>query len=243
MNELARTGAADVVAISAGAYPAVAQHYQLLPHGASVGRGFGPVVVAKRPMGPAQLAGLRVGIPGLSTTAWLVLRLIEPRAVPVVVPIFPFARIFDALEADEVDAALLIHEGRLVYPERGLKLVVDLGVWWQAAVGLPLPLGVNVIRRALGPARVSEVSDVLRRSIRWAADHRDELIAALAAEDRGEPALANPALIDHYLSLYANADTLEMPADARRGVEALFARAAAAGLMPAGAVGPIDWAP
>ena len=246
LNRIALAGEADVVAISAGLYPSVADRYLLLPHGASVGRGFGPVVVAPRAMRPADLAGKRVGIPGLTTTAWMVLRLIEPRAVPVEIPIVPFGRIFDAVTSGEVDAALLIHEGRLIYPQRGLQLVVDLGVWWRDVVGLPLPLGVNVIRRGLGTAGVAQVSDVLRGSIRWAIEHRAELIAALAAEDRGEPALANPDLIDTYLGLYANADTAEMPSDARQGVEALFARAAAAGLLPAGTSagpGPIDWAP
>lgn len=238
LNRLALEGATDVVAISAGLYPRVADNYLLLPHGASVGRGFGPVVVAGRAMSPGDLAGRRVGIPGLTTTAWMVLRQIEPRAIPVELPIVPFGRIFEALATGEVDAALLIHEGRLIYPERGLHLVVDLGVWWQAEVGLPLPLGVNVIRRGLGPARVAAVSDLLRRSIRWAIEHRDQLIAALAGEERGDPALANPALIDHYLSLYANADTMEMPEDARRGIAALFERAATTGVSA-----PIEWAP
>lgn len=238
LNRLALGGAADVVAISAGMYPRVADRYQLLPHGASVGRGFGPVVVAKQAWGPADLSGRRVGIPGLTTTAWMVLQLIEPRAVPVEIPIVPFGAIFDAVAAGTVDAALLIHEGRLLYPRHGLQLVVDLGVWWQTNVGLPLPLGVNVIRRGLGPAQVARVSGLVRESIRWAVEHRDALIAALASEagdgprGRDEPALADRALIDHYLSLYANADTVEMPADARRGLEALFQRAAAAGILP-----------
>jgi len=241
LNRLALSGAADVVAISAGLYPRVAAGYQMLPHGASVGRGFGPVVVSKHAYAPGELAGRRVGIPGLSTTAWMVLRLIEPRVVPVEIPITPFGGIFDAVETGEVDAALLIHEGRLIYPERGLRLVVDLGVWWQEEVGLPLPLGVNVIRRALGPPLVRQVSDLLRRSIRWALENRPALIAALAAQavegaaNLGDPALANPALIDNYLSLYANADTLEMPQDARRGLEELFRREAQDVR--------IDWAP
>src|SRR4029077_1217314 len=116
-----------VVAVSLGVYPAIADRYQLLPHGASVGRGYGPVVVAPRPLGPADLAGLRVGIPGATTTAWLVLRLIAPDAVGVEIPIAPFNRIFDALASGEVDAALLIHEGRLVYRDRGRHPVVALG--------------------------------------------------------------------------------------------------------------------
>jgi 1,4-dihydroxy-6-naphthoate synthase len=248
LNRLALSGAADVIAISAGVYPSCADRYQLLPHGASVGRGFGPVVVARRPCHPSDLAGRRIGIPGLTTTAWMVLRMIQPDAIPVEIPIVPFARIFDAVATGEVDAALLIHEGRLIYQQRGLHLVVDIGIWWRDHIGLPLPLGVNVIRRALGATRIAQVSDLLRRSIRWAAGHRAELIAALSSEARGEPALADPALIDRYLSLYANADTIEMPEDARRGIEALFAQARLNGLMPAGGLGAdgpaeIDWAP
>ena len=123
LNRIALGGGADVVAISAGLYPRIASRYLLLPHGASVGRGFGPVVVAPREMVPAGLAGRRVGIPGLTTTAWMVLQLIEPRAIPVEIPIVPFNAIFDALASGQVDAALLIHEGRLIYPERGLRLV------------------------------------------------------------------------------------------------------------------------
>jgi 1,4-dihydroxy-6-naphthoate synthase len=231
LNRLAAEGGADVVAVSLGAYPALADAYQLLPHGASVGRGFGPVVVARRPMTTAELAGARVGIPGRSTTAWLVLRLIQPEAVGVEIPIFPFARIFEALDAGEIEAALLIHEGRLIYPQRGLHKVVDLGEWWQAEAALPLPLGVNVIRRALGAPQVTRVSRVLRASIAWALAHREEIITSISAEDRGEKALSEPGLIDYYLNLYANQDTAAIADDARRAVDVLFARARAAGLI------------
>jgi 1,4-dihydroxy-6-naphthoate synthase len=239
LNRLARHGGADVVAVSLGAYPALAGTYQLLPHGASIGRGFGPVVVARRPMSPAELAGARVGIPGRSTTAWLVLRLIQPAAQGREIPILPFARIFEALESAAVDAALLIHEGRLLYPQRGLHKVVDLGEWWQAEAGLPLPLGVNVIRRMLGRPTVTRVSRVLRASIAWALAHRDEIIAVIAAEDRGEEALSKPELIDKYLNLYANHDTAAIADDARRAVDVLFARARRAGLV--GAEVAADW--
>jgi 1,4-dihydroxy-6-naphthoate synthase len=239
LNRLAGEGEADVVAVSLGAYPTLAADYQLLPHGASVGRGFGPVVVARRPMTTAELAGARIGIPGRSTTAWLVLRLIQPAAVGVEIPIFPFARIFEALDAGEVDAALLIHEGRLIYPQRGLHKVVDLGEWWQAEADLPLPLGVNVIRRALGAAQVTRVSRVLRSSIAWALANRREIIASISAEDRGEKALSEPGLIDYYLNLYANQDTAAIADDARRAVDVLFARARVAGLIGAGVAA--DW--
>jgi len=241
LNQLALDGAADVVAVSLGVYPAIADRYQLLPHGASVGRGYGPVVVAPRPLRATDLAGLRVGIPGATTTAWLVLRLIAPGAIGVEIPIAPFNRIFDALAAGEVDAALLIHEGRLLYPARGLHLVTDLGVVWLERTGLPLPLGVNVIRRGLGAPLVARVSGVLRASIAWALAHREEMIALIAGEDRGDKALSDHDLIDHYLNLYANNDTAAIAADARRAVDVLFADARAAGLLAASA--PIDWAP
>jgi 1,4-dihydroxy-6-naphthoate synthase len=241
LNQLAAAGGADVVAISAGAYPAVADRYLLLPHGASVGRGFGPVVVSRQAMTLAELAGRRVAIPGLTTTAYLVLRLMQPALVPVVVPIAPFAAVFDALERGEVDAALLIHEGRLLYPERGCVAVAELGQWWQGETGLPLPLGVNVIRRGLGEATIAKVSRVLRDSIAFALAHRQEAIRAIAGERRGEAALADRALLDRYLGMYANDDTRAMAPDVRQALDVLFARAGAAGLLPAGC--RIEWAP
>jgi 1,4-dihydroxy-6-naphthoate synthase len=241
LNSLAESSGADVVAISAGAYPRAADNYLLLPHGASIGRGFGPVVVAKKPMRPADLAGRRVAIPGLSTTAFLVLRLIEPGIVPVVVPIAPFGRVFEALDSGEVDAALLIHEGRLIYDRRGCVAVVELGEWWQRETGLPLALGVNVIRRGLGDDVIAEVSSVLRASIRYAIEHRDEMIAMLSRESRGDAALTEKGLLDRYLSMYANQDTLTMAPDVRAGIDDLFARAHRAGLLPTGC--SVAWAP
>jgi 1,4-dihydroxy-6-naphthoate synthase len=241
LNALALTGEIDVVAISAGAYPAVADKYLLLPHGASVGRGFGPVLVARQPMALADLVGRRVGIPGLSTTAWLVLRQMQPGLVPIVVPIAPFGRVFECLDDGSIDAALLIHEGRLIYERRGYARVAEIGEWWQAETGLPLPLGVNVIRRGLGAERIAPVSAILREAIAYALDHRDEVIRVLAAEPRGEPALAQTKLLDRYLGMYANQDTRAMAPDARRAIEVLFNRAAKAGLLPAGC--RIDWAP
>jgi 1,4-dihydroxy-6-naphthoate synthase len=241
LNALAAAGEADVVAISAGAYPAVAARYLLLPHGASVGRGFGPVVVARRPMTLAELAGRKVGIPGVTTTAWLVLRLMQPAALPAVVPIAPFARIFEALDAGEIEAALLIHEGRLLYEGRGYHRVAELGEWWLAETGLPLPLGVNVIRRGLGPALVAAVSHVLREAIGYALAHRDEVIASLVGEKRGDAALAQASLLDRYLGMYANEDTRQMAPDVRQAIDVLYERARVAGLMAGGLA--VEWAP
>jgi 1,4-dihydroxy-6-naphthoate synthase len=241
LNRLAIDGGADVVAVSVGVYPAIAEQYQMLPHGASVGRGFGPVVVARKPLAPGDLNGLRVGIPGATTTAWLVLRLIAPGAVGVEIPISPFSAIFDALARGEVDAALLIHEGRLLYRERGLHLCVDLGEWWAAKEKLPLPLGVNVIRRGLGATRVAQVSALLRASIAWGLANRGPIIAQIASQDRGDKALSDQALIDHYLNLYANDDTAAMADDAKQAIDVLFARARAAGLLASNVT--VDWAP
>jgi 1,4-dihydroxy-6-naphthoate synthase len=241
LNALAGAGGADVVAISAGAYPTVADRYLLLPHGASVGRNFGPVVVARRPLALADLAGCRVGVPGLSTTAWMVLRMIDPTISPVVIPIAPFARIFNALDIGEIDAALLIHEGRMLYEARGYHKVVDLGEWWHTATQLPLPLGVNVIRRALGRELVADVSDVLREAIGYALAHRDEVIRELVTEDRGEAALAQATLLDRYLALYANEDTRHMAPDVRAGIDELFSRTREAGLLERSFT--VEWAP
>jgi len=241
LNRLAIEGGADVVAVSVGVYPAIAARYQMLPHGASVGRGFGPVVVARRPLRPADLNGLRIGIPGATTTAWLVLRLIAPGAIGVEIPISPFAAIFDALASGVVDAALLIHEGRMLYRERGLHLAVDLGEWWSAKEALPLPLGVNVIRRGLGAPQIALVSAQLRESIAWALANRALIIPTIAAEDRGDKALSNQLLIDTYLNLYANADTAAMADDAKHATDVLFARARAAGLLSSDVA--VDWAP
>jgi len=232
LNALASEGQTDVVAISAGAYPGVAKDYLILPHGASVGRGYGPVVVAKTPMALADLAGRRVAVPGLSTTAFLVLRLMQPQVVPVVVPIVPFSAVFDALDRGEVEAALLIHEGRLIYEQRGYAKVGEVGEWWRAETGLPLPLGVNVIRRGLGLDVIGRVSKVLFDSIGYGLAHRDAIIQAIAAADRGDAALANGTLLDRYLGMYANEDTRAMSEDTRAGLVALYGRAAAMGLLP-----------
>jgi 1,4-dihydroxy-6-naphthoate synthase len=228
----------DVVAISVAHYGRIARDYLLLPHGMSVGRGYGPVVVASpERVGPlASFAGKRIGVPGLRTTAYLVLRLLLPDFEPVVVPIAPYARAFEELRAGTIDAALLIHEGRLFYEREGMAKVVDIGAAWaEQTGGLPLPLGGNAIRRDLGAELVASVSRVCRASIRWAADHADEVARALlAAETRADVGL-DRASLDRYLAMYANADTLDAPDDVRRALDALFERGRAAGLLPSDA--------
>jgi 1,4-dihydroxy-6-naphthoate synthase len=232
LNARAEASDVDVIAVSIARWPAVADRYLLLPSGMSVGRGYGPVLVAERARELASLEGARIGVPGLRTTAALVLRLLLPRFEPVVLPITPYAGVFEAVRERRVDAALVIHEGRLTYEREGLARVCDLGEAWAAATGgLPLPLGGNAIRRALGPELVARVSRLCGASIAWALAHRDETMdALLARETRGDLAL-DRAMLDRYLAMYANADTLDAPADVRRAVDVLYERAHAAGLL------------
>jgi 1,4-dihydroxy-6-naphthoate synthase len=234
LNARAAAGELDVVAVSVARYAAIAHDYLLLRHGMSVGRGYGPVVVAKTARELASLEGARIGVPGLRTTAYLVLRLLLPRFEPVVVPISPYARSFEAVRRGEVDAALLIHEGRLTYEREGFARVCDLGEGWaQLTGGLPLPLGGNAIRRGLGPELVAKVSRLCEASIAWALAHRSEAIdALLAAESRTDLAL-DRAMLDRYLAMYANGDTLAPPGDVERAIKELFTRAHAAGLLAA----------
>jgi 1,4-dihydroxy-6-naphthoate synthase len=151
---------------------------------------------------------------------------------PVVIPISPYARAFDAVRSGEVDAALLIHEGRLTYEREGMSRVVDLGEGWAAlSGGLPLPLGGNAIRRGLGEALVAKVSRLCRASIAWSLAHRSEAIAALLAAETRQDLPLDAATLDRYLAMYANADTLDAPPDVRLAVDELYARAHRAGLV------------
>ena len=216
LNALAIKGTHDVVAVSIAALPSVIDRYRLLPHGGSVGRGYGPVVVALRPL--SSLAGRAVGVPGFGTTCARLLRLAAPEAKQVLVPSAPMERAFAALEAGEVEACALIHEGRLTYAQRGLQLVLDLGRFWDEACGLPLPLGGNVIRRGLGEDALARADAMLRDSIAYALAHREEALDALCPL---RPELSR-ALADEYLRLYANDDTLDYGPDGRAAVEKLL---------------------
>ncbi len=232
LNARADAGDLDVVAVSVARWPTIADKYLMLPHGMSVGRGYGPVVVSKEPRSLASLEGKRIGVPGLRTTAALVLRLLLPRFEAVIVPISPYGRAFEAVRSGLVDAALLIHEGRLTFEREGFAKVVDIGEGWaEATGGLPLPLGGNAIRRSLGPAVVASVSRVCRASIAWALTHREETMAALLERETRADLHLDRALLDRYLAMYANADTLDPPADVRRAIDELYARGFAAGLF------------
>lgn len=232
LNRMATGDGPHITAISIAHYPAIAQWYRLLNHGGSVGRNYGPVVVvpAGSPIAvAADLRDRRIAVPGLTTTACLVLRLITPFE-PVVVPIVPPERTFEALASGEVDAALIIHEGRLTFPEHGCRKVLDIGEWWHGETGLPLPLGGNVLRRDVPSDVAAAANRVLRASIAHALADRAGAIDWLIA---GGTVLKRREQVDQYLSLYANADTLDYGEDGRAGIRVLLRRGAEAGWIPA----------
>jgi 1,4-dihydroxy-6-naphthoate synthase len=232
LNARAAAGDLDVMALSVAAWPSVADRYVLLPTGLSVGRGYGPVLAARAPVVLGALESARIGVPGLRTTAYLVLRLLLANFEAIVVPIVPYGRVFEAVRRGEVDAALLIHEGRLTFESEGLFAVGDIGEHWARLTGgLPIPLGANAVRRSLGADTVARISRVCRASMGWALTHREETMRALLDDEHREGLRLTAAMLDRYLGMYANADTLEAPSDVRRAVDVLFARAVEAGLI------------
>lgn len=225
LNRAAFEGRYEVTAVSFHAYAHLFEKYALLPHGASMGDRYGPIVVA-RAGGPRALGGVTVAIPGTLTTAFLALRLYHPGLEFVVMP---FDVIQEAVRDGRVQAGLLIHEGQLTYPEDGLQKIVDLGEWWADRTGgLPLPLGGNVIRRDLGPEAIREVSRLLRDSIAHALSHREQAVEYALEFGRG---LDRPRT-DRFVGMYVNALTLDYGDRGRAAVERLFDEAFTQGLIP-----------
>src|SRR5947209_365068 len=173
LNEAALTETYDVTALSFAAYPGLRDKYILLDCGASFGENYGPIVVAPMSMKAKELAGKRIAVPGLKTTAYLTLKLFEPDFEPVVTP---FDKILNAVKDGIVDAGLLIHEGQLLFPQLGLHRIVDLGVWWHEQTGMPLPLGGNAVRRALGPEIGHQIARTIRDSVEYGLEHREEAL-------------------------------------------------------------------
>jgi 1,4-dihydroxy-6-naphthoate synthase len=218
LNEWATEARLEVTAISLGAYPAVADHYLLLPHGGSLGNGYGPVVVARTPLEPDALRDVEIVIPGRMTTAYLVLRLALGDDVRV--RELPFDAILDEVSSGRADAGLVIHEGQLTYGAAGLAKVLDLGEWWLLETGLPLPLGVNVVRRDLGE-RLADVSAVLGEAIRSGLANRDDALAYARRFGRGIDAETN----DRFVAMYVNDYTCDFGDEGRRAVTELLRRA------------------
>ena len=225
LNEAALTETYDVTAVSFAAYPSLRDKYILVDCGASFGEGYGPIVVSTRALKPQDLKGMRVGVPGLKTSAYLSLKLYEPDFVPVVIP---FDKIIEAVKNDVVEAGLLIHEGQLFFPQLGLHKVVDLGIWWQELTGLPLPLGGNAVRRALGPDVARLISKTIRDSVSYGLDHREEALnyAMQFARDM------DPELADKFVGMYVNKWTLGYGEKGKKAVRELIERGTKAGLLP-----------
>lgn len=234
LNEWAMEGQIEVTAISVHAYAYVADKYRLLPHGASMGEQYGPIVVAREPMAPEDLQGKVIAVPGLMTSAFLELQLAVGKIDnPLVVP---FDEILETVKSGKADAGLVIHEGQLTYAAERLELVMDLGVWWHELTGgLPLPLGANAVRRDLGEDVMRRLSVLLRESIKYGLDHREAALEYAGRYGRG----LNDDLTDRFVGMYVNERTLEYGDDGRKAVAELLRRAAEAGLIPASV--PVDF--
>jgi len=225
LNRAAKLETYDITAVSFYGYAFVADKYVLLDCGASFGEGYGPVVIASHPIKKTELAGRKIAIPGELTTSYLALKLFEPNVETITMP---FDKILGAVQAKEVEAGVLIHEGQLLFSQVGLHKVVDLGQWWQETTRLPLPLGANAIRRKLGPDMGRQVARIIRESISYALEHRESALeyALQFARDM------DPDLADKFVGMYVNRWTLDYGEEGRRAVRELLSRGAAAGLVP-----------
>ncbi len=229
LNRRAVNGELEVSAISIHAFAYVAEKYALLASGCSMGDNYGPKLIARTPMTLDDLAGKTIAIPGKMTTAYLTLQLCLGKDVRV--EVMPFDQILPAVAAGRAEVGLIIHEGQLFYQDKGLHQIVDLGQWWQARTGLPLPLGGNVVRKDLGEPTIDEVARLIKGSIEYALSHRQEALdyALNFARD------LDPALADRFVGMYVNEWTVDYGPRGRDAVRALLAEAAGAGLIP-----PVD---
>jgi 1,4-dihydroxy-6-naphthoate synthase len=224
LNRAAFQGTYEITAVSFHAYAHLTDQYILLPHGASMGERYGPVIVSKTEA--SSLKGITVAVPGTLTTAFLVLRLFDPS---VQYTVMPFDKIQQAVHAGQVQAGLLIHEGQITWAEEGLTKIVDLGEWWADRTGgLPLPLGGNVIRRDLGPQHISALSLLLHDSIAFGLKHRDEAVSYAIRFARG----LDRRKTDRFVGMYVNELTLDYGERGREAVRRLLGDAAQAGLLP-----------
>ncbi len=224
LNEKAKRGVYDVTAVSFHAYAYITDGYALLPHGASIGEGYGPIVVAREACKAEDLPGLRVAIPGELTSAFLALRIFCPTFEYKVVP---FDEIIDTVLKGECDAGLLIHEGQLFYASLGLHKVIDLGEWWKARTGLPLPMGGNAIRRELGAETIKEVSALLHASIRYSLDNRQDALQYALQFARDMDA----ETADRFVGMWVNELTLDYTARGREAVQRLLDEGAERGII------------
>ena len=225
LNQDAKKGVFDVTAISFHAYAYVADKYALLPHGASIGDKYGPILVASEPREADEIGSMKIAIPGELTSAYLALRIYNKDFKHVV---YPFDEIIEAVQKGEVNAGLLIHEGQLFYNQMGLNKVLDLGEWWHEKTGLPLPMGGNVIRRDLGKDLMREVSKYLHESIVFSMENREDALAYAMQFARD----MQPELADRFVAMWVNELTLDYGDRGREAVKRLLAEGHKAGIIP-----------
>lgn len=225
LNEEAFRETYDVTAVSFHAYAYIADKYILLPHGASIGDNYGPVLVSREPAKAQDISKLRIAVPGTLTSAFLALRIFNPDFQYEVVP---FDKIIDAVQTGRCDAGLLIHEGQLFYESIGLHKILDLGEWWHEKTGLPLPMGGNAIRRELGPEIISQVSDCLRKSINYSLDNREDALeyAMQFARDM------DTRLADRFVAMWVNDLTLDYTERGREAVRRILTEGFERGIIP-----------
>ncbi len=225
LNRKAMEGVYDLTAISYHAYPYVADKYVLMAAGSSIGDGYGPMVVALHPMEPDEIKGKRIAIPGTLTTAYLALKIFEPDIIPVSVP---FDKILETVQAGGTDAGLIIHEAQLTYNKAGFHRVLDMGKWWKEKYSLPLPLGANVLRRALPEDVRSECCRMMKDSIQYALDnHAEALDYALQFARDMEPRLA-----EKFVGMYVNHYTVDAGTVIPEAAQLMFDKGFEVGLIP-----------
>ena len=225
LNEDAKNGVYDVTAVSFHAYAYISDKYALLPHGASIGDKYGPIVVSREPRNAEDIGKMKIAIPGEMTSAFLALRLYNQDFEYVVIP---FDEIIDEVKRGRVDAGLLIHEGQLLYKQIGLDKVLDLGEWWFEKTGLPLPMGGNVIRRDLGEDLMIEVSKYLKQSIEFSLNNREDALAYAMQFARD----MSPELADRFVAMWVNNLTLDYGERGREGVRRLLQEGFEKGIIP-----------
>jgi 1,4-dihydroxy-6-naphthoate synthase len=230
LNERATRGELDITAISIHAYAYVSSDYALLPSGASMGDGYGPMVVSKTPLTREELTRTKIAIPGTMTSAFLALQLwLQRSANQIDFVVVPFDQIFQAVRLGNADAGLIIHEGQLTYQKEGLTVCQDLGAWWKRENdGLPLPLGGNVIHKRFAPETRSVISRILTASIQFSLDHRAEAVehALQYARDMGRD------LADQFVGMYVNHWTLDYGEKGREAIRRFLGKAHQHGLIP-----------
>ncbi len=225
LNHMAIEGKLEVTALSAHAYAYTLDQYALMTCGGSFGDGVGPIVVAKKKMDIGEVADDRIGVPGTMTSAYLLLKLL---LMNFKFEVIPFDKIMDAVLSGQVEAGLLIHEGQITFQKLGLHKIIDLGVWWKEDMKLPVPLGVNGIRKDLGKPLMKKIDVLVKQSIQYALTHRDEAVEYSMKYGRG----MDSGMTDKFVGMYVNKWTVDMGADGRESIKQLLTRGYHAALLP-----------